>query len=99
VKPHGSHALTRIVIDSFTAVPDLRLGEKSSTRQTFQVFLNLEGLTGSVLGRRDLSIRMIVNVGYEKNLRLTCFRAFRAFRGHCVTSVKNRIGNPEVGEH
>jgi hypothetical protein len=37
VKPHGSHALMRIVIDSFTAVPDLRLGEQSSTRQTFQV--------------------------------------------------------------
>jgi hypothetical protein len=27
----------RIVIDSFTTVPDLRLGEKSGTRQTFQV--------------------------------------------------------------
>jgi hypothetical protein len=26
-----------IVIDSFTTVPDLRLGEQSSTRQTFQV--------------------------------------------------------------
>jgi hypothetical protein len=38
VKPHGSHALTRIVIDSFTPAPNLRLGEKSSTRQTFEVF-------------------------------------------------------------
>jgi hypothetical protein len=76
----------RIVIDSFTTVPDLRLGEKSSARQTFQAFLNLEGLTGSVLGRPDLSIRMTVKVGDERNLRLIFFRAFRAFRGHCVTS-------------
>jgi hypothetical protein len=91
-----------IVIDSFTAVPDLRLGEKSSTRQTFQVLRlpwmaevleppgsskNLEGLTGSVLSRRDLSIRMTVKVGYQRNLRLIFFRAFRAFRGHCITSV------------
>jgi hypothetical protein len=30
-------ALMPIVIDSFTTVPDLRLGEQSSTRQTFQV--------------------------------------------------------------
>jgi hypothetical protein len=62
----------RIVIGSFTTAPGPRLGEKSSTRQTFQVFTgaagsgsskNLEGLTGSVLGRRDLSIRMTVKAG------------------------------------
>jgi hypothetical protein len=40
---------------------------------------NLEGLTGSVLSRRDLSIRMIIKVGYQRNLRLIFFVPFGLF--------------------